>query len=304
MGQQSSSFQTTATEDETMFREDTLSQFAAIAFLSNSQALGDTAPQVLDNQGVDALNAWLGKGGALIGLHAGCACLFQTPSFGVAMGSWFNYHPTISNVTFLKADPHVSTEMLPDRYTVFEETYNFLTDPRDVDATVILTPDPESYSDPEFATRGRYQGSPHPSAWYRDSTVNLGNGTDASTGTMTGRLWFTSLGHTIETWQSETHLAHVRAGIEWALQGTNNQMLQTSTPGSASRTASMSFSRSASASSSSSRDNSRSSLSSTQSPSSNSAGAPVQTDRPSTAASNAIVTLTIVLSAVLVAILL
>ncbi|KAK4050577.1 hypothetical protein OIO90_005044 [Microbotryomycetes sp. JL221] len=220
MGQDSQSFQVTATEDETMFRDDTLSQFAAIAFLSNSQVLGQDAPQVLDEQGIEALEQWLGRGGALIGLHAGCACLFNTPQFGVAMGSWFNYHPTISNVTFLKAEPHVSTAMLPERYTVFEETYNFLTDPRDVNATVILTPDPESYQDPEFATRGRYQGSPHPSAWYREEAVSLGNGTQSTAGQMTGRLWFTSLGHTIETWQSPTHLAHVQAGIDWALQGT------------------------------------------------------------------------------------
>lgn len=31
----------------------------------------------------------------LIGLHAATACLFDDQTFGVAMGSWFDYHPTI-----------------------------------------------------------------------------------------------------------------------------------------------------------------------------------------------------------------
>ncbi|KAM0787958.1 hypothetical protein ACM66B_006162 [Microbotryomycetes sp. NB124-2] len=301
IGQQSGSFQVTATEDETMFRDDTLKDYAAIAFLSNSQALGANAEQVLDQQGVQALNDWLAKGGALIGLHAGCACLFQTPSFGVAMGSWFNYHPTISNVTFTKAQPHVSTEMLPDRYTVFEETYNFLTDPRDVNATVILTPDPESYSDPEFATRGRYQGSPHPSAWYRDSTVDLANGTAASQGSMTGRLWYTSLGHTIETWQSETHLAHVQAGIEWALQGTNNQMLSSASSASSSPSTTSSKSSSASTTSAPTLTSSRASSSVTGSTSAQSTDTPAQTGSPSSDAAAANTSLLLLLIPLIVA---
>lgn len=34
-------------------------------------------PEVLDQEGKDALVEWLGKGGALVGLHAGSACLFR-----------------------------------------------------------------------------------------------------------------------------------------------------------------------------------------------------------------------------------
>jgi type 1 glutamine amidotransferase len=109
----------------------------------------------------------------------------------------------------------------PNRYTTYEEAYNFLTDPRSVNATVLLTPNASSYSDPTYATVGHYQGSPHPSVWLRDATVDLGNGTDSSVGRMTGRMWMTSLGHTNETWESEVHRSHVLEGIRWALEGTN-----------------------------------------------------------------------------------
>lgn len=105
-------------------------------------------------------------------------------------------------------------------YTIFEEAYNFLTDPRSVNATVLLTPDPTSYADPEFPSKGHYQGSPHPSAWYREEGVDLNNGTtDQGAGRMEGRLWMTSLGHTNETWEDELFLSHVQEGIRWALGG-------------------------------------------------------------------------------------
>lgn len=97
--------------------------------------------------------------------------------------------------TFLKVGTHPTIDMLPDRYTTYEEAYNFLTPPTGVNATVLLTPDGTSYSDPEYVTRGSYQGSIHPSAWYREEAVSLANGstTAAIGGTMTGRLWYTSL---------------------------------------------------------------------------------------------------------------
>lgn len=104
-----SSFSTEFTEDPTAFTNDNLAGYAAIVFLSNSEGLGANDPEVLDSdQQKQALFDWLGRGGALVGLHAGCACLYKTrectcarrlcryadmrefmpAAFGVAMGSW------------------------------------------------------------------------------------------------------------------------------------------------------------------------------------------------------------------------
>ena len=65
------------TEDPLAFRSESLGNYAAVVFLSNSQALGANAEQILDTEGQQALNDWLGKGGALVGLHSGCAVQFN-----------------------------------------------------------------------------------------------------------------------------------------------------------------------------------------------------------------------------------
>lgn len=103
--------------------------------------------------------------------------------------------------------------MFSDRFVSYEEAYHFRSDPRSVNATVILSYDPSSVDDPQYGTRPYFQGTPPPIAWYREGqTVDLSNGTAASPPKMTGRTWMTSLGHTIEVWSDPTHLAHVEAG--------------------------------------------------------------------------------------------
>ena len=102
MGTTSGLFIPTFSEDPALFTRSGLSNFDAIAFLSNSNvvdAAGAVTEDVLDAEGVEALREWLtGTGHGLVGLHAATACLFDDVSFGVGMGSWFDYHPAIQNV--------------------------------------------------------------------------------------------------------------------------------------------------------------------------------------------------------------
>ncbi|GAA5969368.1 hypothetical protein JCM3765_001285 [Sporobolomyces pararoseus] len=243
----------TFSEDENLFTSDGLQKFKAIVFLSNSD-------QVLTSDGETAFAEWLTGGGSLVGLHAATACLFNDTAFGVAMGSWFNRHPTIQNATFTKLVEHETIDMLPDRYNTFEEVYSFRTDPRSVNATVLLTVDPDSYQDsdkptPEGVDAPYYQGSPHPIAWYREGGMNV----DLSNGTvpadqaqrMNGRMCMTSLGHTNETWQSQVHLDHVEAGLRWTLADLSSTNSSTSSSSSSSNGRSRTSSPSSSSSSSS-----------------------------------------------------
>jgi len=94
-------------------------------------------------------------------------------------------------------------------HRTFEEIYSFRTDPRSVNATILLSVDPSTYIDPSKPTESGidspyYQGTPHPIAWYRDGGMNvdLSNGTYTGEGQgsrMNGRMWMTSLGHTNES---------------------------------------------------------------------------------------------------------
>lgn len=75
----SSSFLSDFSEDPSAFSTSNLANYAAVAFLSNSEGLAESDPEVLDNdEQKNALFSWLGQGGALVGLHSGCACLFKT----------------------------------------------------------------------------------------------------------------------------------------------------------------------------------------------------------------------------------
>jgi type 1 glutamine amidotransferase len=99
---------------------------------------------------------------------------------------------------------------------------------------LLMTVDRDSYEDPGKASSEALQGSPHPIAWYRDSAVDLGNdtstnGMNSMNGTQSvqgsfvanGRMWYTSLGHTIEIWQDPTFQSHIKGGIDWVLEGSN-----------------------------------------------------------------------------------
>ncbi|BGP53190.1 hypothetical protein JCM8202_002745 [Rhodotorula sphaerocarpa] len=222
IGHNSSLFDPTFSKNESLFTPDQLAPYSAIVFLSNSD-------QVLTDSGEAALADWLTKGGSLVGLHAGTACLFNDTAFGTAIGSWFDYHPPIQNVTFTKLMNHSTVDPLPDRYTSYEEAYHFRSDPRDVNCTVLLSYDPSTVDDPKFGTRPYYEGTPPPIAWFREGQpTDLSNGTAATGGVMPGRTWMTSLGHTIEIWKDPTHLAHVEAGLRWALEPFNDAVNTTS----------------------------------------------------------------------------
>lgn len=176
-----------------------LSAFSAIVFLSNSD-------DVLDAPGRVELERYLAADGRLVLLHSGTACLFDDTAFGAAIGSFFSYHPPLQSAvssspsfcichdiadmlmqTFVKVSDHITVNMLPARYSVAEEeVYHFRTPP--VDVTVLLSVDQSTYTDPLNTTQGFYS-SELPIAWYRDTPVDLGDGSVAR-----GSMWMTSLG--------------------------------------------------------------------------------------------------------------
>ena len=51
---------------------------------------------MLTESGKAALQTFLDRGGALVGVHAGCAALYSTDFFSKAIGALFDYHPNIS----------------------------------------------------------------------------------------------------------------------------------------------------------------------------------------------------------------
>lgn len=63
-------------------------------------------------------------------------------------------------------------------------------------------------------------GDPHPIAWYIESPqcaeplINV---------TKAGRTFYTSLGHSNETWHNQTFQRHVYGGLAWTLNGASTR---------------------------------------------------------------------------------
>ncbi|CCM06604.1 uncharacterized protein FIBRA_08883 [Fibroporia radiculosa] len=193
-----------ATEDHTWFTDDRLNGYDAVLFLQNSG-------EVLEADGKAAFQKFLNSGGNYIGVHCASACLYEDEFYKKEVGALFDYHPDICTAVFdVVGPPHPSTSMLPSRWELYDEVYNFMSDPRDVGATVVLAVDESTYSDP--GERKYDHGTPHPVAWFQE------RGAGVQPGNVAGRSFYTSLGHCIETWQNELFLAHVMSGIQWAIQ--------------------------------------------------------------------------------------
>ncbi|KLT38807.1 class I glutamine amidotransferase-like protein [Cutaneotrichosporon oleaginosum] len=195
------------TEDATLFADATLARFDALMFVSTSE-------EVLDGAQQRALERYLRAGGVYAGVHSASACLYNNSVYLKAVGAYFDYHPDLQPATFVRLDnTHPATAHLPDRWTFTEEVYYYRQDPRAVGARVLLTVDAGSYVN-NAGSRGNYTfGTPHPIAWYIE-TPEYGD-----MGARAGRSFYTSLGHTNETWQDETFIAHVLGGLTWALEG-------------------------------------------------------------------------------------
>ncbi|KAK7044223.1 hypothetical protein VNI00_007945 [Paramarasmius palmivorus] len=207
------------TEDPNAFSDENLARYDGLLFLN-------TVGEVLQPSGKTAFQKYLNLGGNFAGIHYATGCLENDTFYEKTIGAYFDYHPPgVLNATVNVLDQsHPSTNMLPAQWKIQDEMYNFKSDPRDIGATVILSADESSYIDD--GERKYDQGTPHPTAWYQERIAAVESG-----GTP-GRSFYTSLGHSTETWhpgrlssdranaaslQDDLFMGHVLGGIQWAL---------------------------------------------------------------------------------------
>ncbi|KAI0770501.1 class I glutamine amidotransferase-like protein [Fomes fomentarius] len=190
------------TDDQTWFTDERLAGYDAVLFLNS---MGE----VLDEPGQAALKRYLDLGGNFVGVHAASCAMPDTEWFRHEIGATFDYHPAICTANInVVGPPHPSIAGLPKVWQVYDEMYNFKSDPR-LGAVLVLSVDESSYEDP--GERKFDHGQPHPIAWFQEH----GAGSDA--GSAAGRSFYTSLGHTSEIWQDPLFVRHVMGGVEWAL---------------------------------------------------------------------------------------
>ena len=180
---------------------DSLQNYDGVAFVSTT---GDLP--IPDKQG---FLDWIKAGHGFIGIHAASDTFHGWPAYREMLGGEFEHHGRQVSVDCLNQDPNnPATASLPQVWTIQqEEIYQFKNyDPTKVHDLLILDKHPESGAPGHYAV-----------SWCKP----YGN----------GRVFYTSLGHREDLWDTDPTLpdrknsvemakqyqAHVLGGIEWAL---------------------------------------------------------------------------------------
>jgi type 1 glutamine amidotransferase len=169
------------------------------------EALGSVRLVVFNNTSGDVLNAaqeaafeeWFGRGGAFAGIHAAADTEYGWTLYGELLGAYFKKHPKVQEATLHVVDAaHPSTAHLPAAWVRRDEWYDFRAAPPAESTRLLLRLDEGSY-------RGGTMGENHPISWCREVRG--------------GRVWYTGLGHTEETYAEPDFRRHLRGGLAWAL---------------------------------------------------------------------------------------
>jgi cytochrome c len=176
------------TEDAGRLNDAELRRYRALVFLS-------TTGEFLDEAQQGALRRFIERGGGWVGIHAASDGEFEWPWYGEMVGAWFAHHPAIQRATIHVADQrHPAMAPLPAAWTRTDEWYDFRSNPRGR-VHVLATLDESSY-------RGGGMGADHPIAWCHQ----VGS----------GRVFYTALGHTVESFAEPLFLDHLAGAIRWA----------------------------------------------------------------------------------------
>jgi type 1 glutamine amidotransferase len=193
-------------EDAGVFTDDRLAAYDAVIFLMPSGRTLDAAQQA-------AFERYIRAGGGFVGVHSAAIVDWDDPYdywpwYEGLVGAYFHDHSDVQPHTIIVEDrTHPSTAHLPGRWEHTDEIYNFFKHPRDnpnlhillkIDVSSVPGNDPGNH---EY--RSTTMGSDHPVAWYQDYDG--------------GRSWYTSMGDTFESWQSDAlFLQHILGGILYA----------------------------------------------------------------------------------------
>ncbi|WP_433127336.1 ThuA domain-containing protein [Micromonospora sp. CA-240977] len=183
-------FTVDASEDGAAFSDANLAKYKAVIWLS-------TTGDVLNAEQQAAFERYVRAGGGYVGIHAASDTEYSWAWYGDLVGAYFANHPQNQQATVKVEDhAHPSTAELPDRWSRFDEWYNFQTNPRP-DVHVLASLDEKSYTPGAGA-----MGADHPTSWCQDFDG--------------GRSWYTGGGHTRESYAEPEFLSHLLGGIRTA----------------------------------------------------------------------------------------
>jgi len=181
-------FNVDTTTNANMFAEDSLKKYAALVFLSSTG-------EILSGNQEIAVERYMQAGGGFVGIHAATDAEYDWSWYVKMIGASFKSHPANQEATLIINDKnHPSTDSLPATWTRTDEWYNFKN--LNPDVKVLISIDEKSY-------QGGENGDKHPMAWYHNFDG--------------GRVFYTELGHTNESFSEPLYLKHILGGIQYAI---------------------------------------------------------------------------------------
>jgi type 1 glutamine amidotransferase len=199
-------YEIVASEDPSLFSAAGLDGMDAIILVSNSTRKDDPSSEFFTEGQRAAFQAFVRRGGGVVGIHAAADSHYAWPWYGRMIGARFTRHPEGTPTgTIRLVDPaHPANAGLSETIDRADEWYYF----EDYDPTldVLVTLDPASIGEADV--------NPNPISW-----AHRFEG---------GRVFYTALGHTEESWSDAAVLQHIGNGLRWVMA---RNEVETSSPG-------------------------------------------------------------------------
>jgi type 1 glutamine amidotransferase len=189
MGQENG-FNVDTTTDVRLFSIANLKKYKTLVFLS------PTGSNIFNDEQKIALKQYINNGGGFVGIHAASDCSFEWEWYGKMVGGFFESHPKIQEAKLNIVMPkNKIVKGLPNTWLHTDEWYNFKSFNKEV--KVLIKIDETSY-------KGGNMKNDHPISWYQKFDG--------------GRVFYTALGHTKESYTNPLFLQHLLAGIKWTMK--------------------------------------------------------------------------------------
>jgi type 1 glutamine amidotransferase len=183
-------FQVDTTTNVKLFTTENLKNYKALIFLS------PTGSNLFNDDQKLAFKQYINNGGAFVGIHAATDCNYEWEWYGKMVGGYFASHPNIQTAKLtIELPKNKIMKGLPAVWSHKDEWYNF----KDFNTSVnvLMKVDETSY-------KGGKMENNHPISWYHEYDG--------------GKVFYTGLGHTNESYVDPLFLRHLLAGIRWAMK--------------------------------------------------------------------------------------
>ena len=182
--------------DPDVFSADGLKNIDGIVFVSTTTDPKKPESEWFQGPRRDALQAFVRKGGGVVGIHAASDSHYFWPWYQQMIGAHFARHPkgTPEGEIHVEDRRHPSTAKLPAKVKRVDEWYYF--DDYDPRMKLLVTLDPASIGEKDV--------NPNPVSWAHEFEG--------------GRVFYTAMGHTTESFSEPNFLNHVAGGLAWVLK--------------------------------------------------------------------------------------